>query len=194
MRIRWVAVAVVVGVVSATVVAVLAVWQPWRDEQPQWLFAYAADSAVFEDRGSGTYRATFSGGDEHFLAFTDRPDRDVARMDVQAMDELWPSVFADSNPNAVLVEQMPDSERDSVVVEILDVMVDEAELVMDMQVLAQAPGDRGLSIGQRAWDQVPASAGPLHVLIDPGRLPSQPGCQEPFTPYWPPGQGPDPCF
>ena len=193
MRIRWVAVAVVVGLVVATASAVLVVRQPWRGDDRQWLFTYAADSAVFEDQGSGTYRVSFSGGDEQFLAFTDRPDRDVARMDVQAMDELWPVVFADSNPNAVLVEQMPDSERDSVVVEILDVMVDEAELVMDMRVLAQTPGDRGFSIGQQAWDQVPASAGPLHVLIDPGRLPAQPGCQEPFTPYWPPGQGPEPC-
>jgi len=193
MRIRWVAVGVVVGLVVVTVSAVLVVRQPWRADEPQWLFTYAADSAVFEDQGSGTYRLRFSGGDEQFLAFTDRPDRDVARMDVQAMAELWPSVFAESNPNAVLVEQFPDSERDSVVVEILDVMVDEAELVMDMRVLAQTPGDRGLSIGQQVWDRVPASAGPLHVLIDPGRLPSQPGCQQPFTPYWVPGQGPEPC-
>lgn len=192
MRSRWVAGLVVVGVLIAVGLGALVVWQPWRDE-PEWLFTYAADSAALEDQGSGVYRVRFAGGDGQLLAFTDRPDRDVTSVDLDALELLWPTVFDGSNPNAVLVEQLPDSERDSVVVEILDVMVADSELAMDVRVLADDRASHDLSIARQSWVEVPAKVGPVRLFIDSGKLPAQPSCQQPFMPYWPPGAGPEPC-
>ncbi|HEV8024609.1 MAG TPA: hypothetical protein VGP37_06975 [Candidatus Nanopelagicales bacterium] len=192
MRSRWVTALVAVGLVAAVGLGALVVWQPWRGE-PEWLFTYAADSAAFEDQGSGVYRVRFSGGDGHLLAFTDRPDRDVTRVDLDAMASMWSSAFVSSNPNAVLVEQLPDSEQDSVVVEVLDFTVEDSQLQMDVQVLADDRADHGLSIARGAWVEVPKSVGPIRLFIDSGSWDPQPGCQLPFTPYWPPGQPPPVC-
>ena len=189
---KWVAALVAAGVFAVVGAGALVVGQPWRGE-PEWLFTYSADSAAFEDQGSGVYRVRFSGADGQLLAFTDRPDRDVTSVDVDVLESMWPSMFEGSNPNAVLVEQLPDSEQDSVVIEILDLMVADSQLVMDVEVLADKRANHGLSIARKMWEEVPASVGAVRLFIDAGKLPAQPGCQQPFTPYWPPGEGPDPC-
>ncbi len=134
-----------------------------------WLFTYAADSASFTDVGEGSYRVSFAGGDEQFLAFTDRPDRDVMAVELESMLGVWPSLFASSVPNAVLIEQSAEGERDSVVVEVLDVSVVDSQLVMDVQVLAETPADRGLSMAGDAWEAIPESVGAIRMLIDGGQ-------------------------
>ncbi len=186
MRSGWVAGLVAFGVVAAVGLGALVVWQPWRAE-PAWLFTYAADSATFTDRGDGAYRVSFAGGDEQFLAFTDRPDRDVASVELDVMQAMWPSMFDSSVPNAVFIEQSPGGGRDSVVVEVRDVSVVDSQLVMDVQVLAETPADRGLSIGGNAWEDIPEQVGAIRLLIDDAMGPivtasctAEPGSDETF--------------
>jgi hypothetical protein len=49
------------------------------------------------------------------MAFTDRPARDSLILSAAQLIEQWPALFADSPPNAVLVEHNPSGNTDSVV-------------------------------------------------------------------------------
>lgn len=68
----------------------------------------------------GSYLLTLDGVDDSITAFTDRPNRDSAVASIARAVEVWPTVFADAAPNAVMVIHDPQGSSDSFVVELTD--------------------------------------------------------------------------
>jgi hypothetical protein len=105
-------------------------WVTSRDSaaDPSWLFSHTADGGGFVDNGDGTYTLTLTGIDPHVLAFTDRPDRDAVVVDAAGLVGMWSDFFADSDPNAVLVEHGADGAADSIVMTLRSPSLDERGL------------------------------------------------------------------
>lgn len=93
-----------------------------------WLFSHTADGGSLTDNGDGTYTLTLTGIDPHLMAFTDRPNRDAVVVDAAGLVGMWEAFFADSDPNAVLVEHAPDDTADSVVMTLSDPSLDDQRL------------------------------------------------------------------
>ena len=91
-----------------------------------WLYSQTADGAELDDLGGGAYRLIMRGVDPHTIQFSDRPDRLVEIIDTARLVHHWPELFADSAPNAVLVEHEPSGETDSLVVVLTDPIYDMA--------------------------------------------------------------------
>lgn len=105
------------------------------DEAPSWLFSHTADGGTLTSNGDGTYALTMSGIDPKVMAFTDRPDRQTAILTAQDLVDTWPSMFADSAPNAVLVEHDPSGETDSLVVVLTDPALDGSTMTYTATIL-----------------------------------------------------------
>lgn len=86
-----------------------------QDESPNWLFSHTATAGTLTQEADGSYTLTLTGIDPHVMAFTDRPVRDSAIVDTSALVDAWPTLFATSPPNAVLVEHHAEGEADSVI-------------------------------------------------------------------------------
>lgn len=112
----------VIWVIALVVVVAVGLGAAWwitgRSESSaqSWLFSHTADGGSFTDNGDGTFTLSLTGVDPHMVAFTDRPDRDAAIVDAETVIDAWPQLFAESDPNAVLVEHSSDGGSDSVVV------------------------------------------------------------------------------
>jgi hypothetical protein len=91
-----------------------------------WLYSQTADGAELDDLGDGRYRLIMRGVDTHTIQFSDRPDRLVEIIDTSRLVHHWEELFADSAPNAVLVEHEPSGETDSLVVVLTDPSYDMA--------------------------------------------------------------------
>jgi hypothetical protein len=83
---------------------------------PSWLFSQTADSGHFEVEGGQIETLVLQNVDPHTIMFSDRPDRLVELIDTAEISGQWGEMFADSLPNAVLVEHEPDGATDSLVV------------------------------------------------------------------------------
>lgn len=135
-RVSWFAALVVTAVVAAG-----ATWfVVGRDGaesmgEPSWLFSQTADAGTFSTDADGVSTLTLTDIDPGVVGFTDRPDRDTAVIAVAGFVEAWPTMFADSAPNAVLVEHQPDGESDSFVVELSDPKLDGTTLSFTAEVL-----------------------------------------------------------
>lgn len=105
------------------------------DDSPAWLFSHTADGGTLTSNGDGTYALTMSGIDPKVMAFTDRPDRQTAILTAQDLVDAWPSMFADSAPNAVLVEHDPSGDTDSLVVVLTDPRLDGGTLSYTVEIL-----------------------------------------------------------
>lgn len=103
--------------VAALVIAVGLWWTlgQGRDEGPNWLFSHTATAGTLIEKADGSYTLTLTGIDPHVLAFTDRPARDSAIVPASALVDAWPTLFASSPPNAVLVEHEATGDANSVV-------------------------------------------------------------------------------
>ena len=86
-----------------------------EDQNPSWLFSHTASAGSLVQKSDGTYTLTLTDIDPHVMAFTDRPARDSLILPATQLIEQWPALFADSPPNAVLVEHNPSGNTDSVV-------------------------------------------------------------------------------
>jgi len=86
-----------------------------QDQNPSWLFSHTASAGSLVKKSDGGYTLTLTGIDPHVMAFTDRPVRDSVILPATQLIEQWPALFADSPPNAVLVEHNPRGNTDSVV-------------------------------------------------------------------------------
>lgn len=86
-----------------------------QDESPNWLFSHTATAGTLMENEDGGYTLTLTGIDPHVMAFTDRPVRDSAIVATTALVDAWPTLFATSPPNAVLVEHNAQGDADSVV-------------------------------------------------------------------------------
>ena len=85
-----------------------------------WLFSLSSDSGTMKPNADGSYLLTLNGADDSITAFTDRPNRDSAVASIARAVEVWPKVFADAAPNAVMVIHDPKGSSDSFVVELTD--------------------------------------------------------------------------
>lgn len=89
-----------------------------RGDGPSWLFSHTARSGTLLETSDGYYTLTLSGIDPHVMAFTDRPVRDSSIVSARQFIEQWPTLFADTPPNAVLVQHDVEGNADSVVLTI----------------------------------------------------------------------------
>jgi hypothetical protein len=103
-----------------------------------WLYSQTADGGELIDLGEGSYRLVMRGVDPHTIQFSDRPDRLVKIIDTAQLVDRWDVLFADSAPNAVLVEHEPDGTTDSIVVVLTEPRYDMAadELSYAVRILA----------------------------------------------------------
>jgi hypothetical protein len=103
-----------------------------------WLASQTADGGRIEFTEGVATRLVLEGIDAHTIMFSDRPDRLTDVVDTAAIAEQWDELFADSAPNAVLVEHRPDGETDSLVVVLTNPVLDLAggTLSYDIEVLA----------------------------------------------------------
>ncbi|MDA2979405.1 MAG: hypothetical protein O3B42_06565 [Actinomycetota bacterium] len=103
-----------------------------------WLYSQTADGGELDDLGDGNYRLIMRGVDPHTIQFSDRPHRLVEIIDTARLVHHWEELFADSAPNAVLVEHEASGETDSLVVVLTNPVYDSAAgtLSYDAQLLA----------------------------------------------------------
>lgn len=106
------------------------------DDSPSWLFSHTANGGTLTADGDGTHSLTLTGIDANVMAFTDRPDRQTAILTAQDLVDAWPSMFADSAPNAVLVEHAPTGDTDSLVVVLSDPRLDGSTMTYTAEILA----------------------------------------------------------
>lgn len=128
------------------------------DSDADWLFSHTSDGGTISPGADGTVVLTLTGIDEHVVAFTDRPDRQSEILDVGSLVAAWPSLFADSAPNAVLVEHDP-SGTESSVLELTDPVLDGTTLRFTARVLEVEAAD-GLTSPTTGDATDGAAAGP----------------------------------
>lgn len=130
-------------IASALVLLVAGAGASWlalnnqQDDVPSWLFSQTSDSGSLQDQGDGTFVLTLNGIDAHTIGFTDRPDRDSSIIATKDFVEAWPSLFADSAPNAVLVEHQPDGAANSIVLTLETPTLAESTLTFEAVLLTE---------------------------------------------------------
>lgn len=102
---------------------------------PSWLFSHTADAGTLTPEADGTYTLTMDDIDPKVMGFTDRPDRQTMILSAEDLVEAWPTMFADSAPNAVLVEHEPSGETDSLVVVLSDPRLDGSTMTYTAEIL-----------------------------------------------------------
>ncbi|MFN7148141.1 MAG: hypothetical protein ACK4V6_01540 [Microthrixaceae bacterium] len=134
-----------------------------------WLFSQTSHSGRIEFADGEATRLVMDGVDLHTMAFSDRPERQTDVADTEASVERWEDMFADSAPNAVLVEHRPDGETDSLVVVLSDAVFDPATrtLSYDVDVLADEAHPESVTglIGD-LHDEAPTDFGASSLFID----------------------------
>lgn len=118
---------------DATGEAVAAVDEP--GSSPSWLFSHTADAGTLTPADDGTYTLTMDAIDPKVMGFTDRPDRQTMILSAEQLVEAWPTMFADSAPNAVLVEHEPNGDTDSLVVVLRDPELDGSTMTYTVEIL-----------------------------------------------------------
>ena len=97
-------------------------------DTPSWLFTHTATAGTFATDADGTHTLTLTGIAPHLTAFTDRPDRDASIISAERFVQSWPSMFADSAPNVVLVEHEASGDSDSFVLTLFEPRLDASTL------------------------------------------------------------------
>jgi hypothetical protein len=94
------------------------------DATPSWLFSETAGGGTYAEHADGTATLTLTDVDADVTGFTDRPDRDTVVFPAAKLVEAWPTLFADSPPNAVLVTRDSSGAASSYVLTLTDPSVD----------------------------------------------------------------------
>lgn len=111
------------------------------DEQvSNWLFSQTADGGSIAPNGDGTWTLTLTDVDPVVLGFTDRPLRDAQAGSAERLVEAWPTMFADSNPNGVVVAHNEEDATNSAVVELMDPTLDGSTMTYMVRVLTNEGG------------------------------------------------------
>ena len=135
-----------------------------------WLFAGAAKGGTLTPNSDGTFTLTLTGIDDDVLAFTDRPQRDVAVLDPEALPQYWDQWFADSNPNAVLVEHEPGGDSDSTVMVLanpqLAGVAPDRTLTFDAELVSGAIPQSVQRLAGKVTDVPPSEFDRVSVFID----------------------------
>jgi hypothetical protein len=92
-------------------------------EKPSWLFSATAATGTYEGESAGPGTLTLVGVDTDVTGFTDRPARDTVIFPAAKLAEAWPTLFADSEPNAVLVTRDANGTAHSYVLTVSDPVV-----------------------------------------------------------------------
>ena len=136
---------------------------------PSWLFAMTASGATYSanqlNPDVGTL--TLSGVDPQVTGFTDRPVRDKVSIGADGLVSAWPTLFADSDPNAVLVARDASGTPASYVLELSSPTVDGTSVTFQVGVVG-GKDHSSLVPGMTAVAATPppASLGQLSLFID----------------------------
>lgn len=140
----WIVVGLVAGAVGVAGYALGASGQAGSsDNESQtanWLFSQTADAGSISPNGDDTWTLTLSNVDPVVLGFTDRPLREARAGDVGKLVEAWPLMFADSNPNGVVVAHNAGGETNSAVVELMDPELNGSTMTYTVRVLTNEGG------------------------------------------------------
>ncbi len=109
-------------------------------QESNWLFSQTADAGSISPNGDGTWTLTLTDIDPVVLGFTDRPLRDAQAGTVERLVEAWPQMFADSNPNGVVVAHNATGETNSAVVELIDPKLAGSTMTYIVRVLTNEGG------------------------------------------------------
>ena len=104
-------------------------------QESNWLFSQTADSGSISPNGDDTWTLTLTEVDPNVMAFTDRPLREAQSGSVDKLVEAWPTIFADSNPNGVVVAHNATGETNSAVVELTDPQLNGSTMTYTVRVL-----------------------------------------------------------
>ena len=140
----WIVVGLVAGAVGVAGYALGASGQPGssdnENQTANWLFSQTADAGNISPNGDDTWTLTLSNVDPVVLGFTDRPLREARAGDVGKLVEAWPLMFADSNPNGVVVAHNARGETNSAVVELMDPKLNGSTMTYTVRVLTNEGG------------------------------------------------------
>lgn len=134
--------------------------------QESWLFSHMADEGEIRERADGSLELVLRSFDERVTAFTDRPFRDAKIEPVEWLVSAWDELFADSPPNAVLVEHDPDGVAKSVVVELSSPRLSGGELTYAVTVLDAVPEGRLARVAGESHENPVRSFEAVSLFID----------------------------
>lgn len=135
-------------------------------DEETWLFSHTADSGEIRQRSDGSLELALRSFDENVTAFTDRPFRDAKIESVEWLVSSWNELFAESPPNAVLVEHDPDGAARSVVVELSSPQVSGGELTYAITVLESVPEGRLSRVAGMSYENPVRAFGAVSLFID----------------------------
>jgi len=138
--------------------------------QESWLFSHTADAGEIRERADGSLELVLRSFDERVTAFADRPFRDAKIETVEWLVSAWDDLFAESAPNAVLVEHDPDGVAKSVVVELSSPRLSGGELTYAVTVLDAVPEGRLARVAGVAHENPVRSFQAVSLFIDDVKL------------------------
>lgn len=166
--------AMTAGACSSSDTTANALGDPVADEagetsEVSWLASQTAEGGRIESPDGVPTRLVLDGIDAHTIMFSDRPDRLSDVVDTSAFIEQWGDLFADSAPNAVLVEHRPGGATDSLVVVLTDPVldIDAGTLSYTIEVLADEDHPESISglVGD-VHDSAPTEFRAASLFID----------------------------
>ena len=95
-----------------------------------WLFVLNAESGMADE---GTL--TLTDPTDYVTGFTDRPDRETARIPTEDFVNDFAEAFGDDPPNAALAVTTPDGEHSTIVIELLDAQLQNEAITFTYEVL-----------------------------------------------------------
>lgn len=136
---------------------------------PSWLFSLTATGGTFgaNELNPNIGTLTLTGTSAETTGFTDRPVRDAVTFGTDKLPTAWPEMFADSDPNAVLLARDADGTRQTYVLELSSPTIDGTALTFQVAAVegkdhsSQLPG-----MTTRAATVPPASFGEVALFID----------------------------
>ena len=134
--------------------------------QESWLFSHTADAGEIRERADGSLELVLRSFDERVTAFADRPFRDAKIETVEWLVSAWDDLFAESAPNAVLVEHDPDGVAKSVVVELSSPRLSGGELTYAVTVLDAVPEGRLARVAGESHENPVRSFQAVSLFID----------------------------
>ena len=139
-----------------------------KETEISWLYSQTAESAEMVSLGGNKYELTLNDVDLHTIMFSDRPDRIVDIVSTQKIIDGWDIAFAESAPNAVLVEHEPSGESDSLVVVLYSPEYDslKSTLTYQVEVLSDEQHPERLKQIANAHDVPPTEFEAVSLFID----------------------------
>ena len=150
--------------------------EPDPAASPSWLFSMTASGATFaaNELNPNIGTLTLTGTDSLVTGFTDRPVRDTVSLEPDGLVSAWPTLFADSDPNAVLVTRSADGTPSSYVLELSSPSIDGSSVTFQVGVVVGEDHSSQIP-GMTAVTPVPppATMGAVSLFIDDVRGPGQ---------------------